>query len=156
MIRPFSKKRAKQNSGSYKEAKQVAWERCEGRCEAYRYGLTSRCSGELEPDHIVPRGRGGILDDPNNIQWLCHAHHTMKTHVMVKGASIIGMNGISALEKERYEWEYKAIAQNPELTIGDLERLWKRHQAIYCKSIDAEMRYMLGGSKPKERYGKNS
>lgn len=32
-----------------------------------------------ELDHITPKRAGGT-DDPENLQWLCHAHHVAKTH----------------------------------------------------------------------------
>lgn len=37
------------------------------------------CSGRMMLDHKVERKDGGADLDPNNLQWLCHRHHQIKT-----------------------------------------------------------------------------
>lgn len=36
-------------------------------------------SKTMHLDHIVAMAKGGKRLDPNNVQWLCHTHHSEKT-----------------------------------------------------------------------------
>lgn len=61
-------------------------------------GISSRlCSGPLDVDEIVSRGRGGSALDPDNCQTLCRAHHDAK-HSHIHAASILGLWGSAAME----------------------------------------------------------
>jgi 5-methylcytosine-specific restriction protein A len=60
-------------SKEWREAK--AAKRREGRTWCARCGSTDR----LILDHIVERKDGGAELDLRNLEWLCHAHHQIKT-----------------------------------------------------------------------------
>lgn len=49
-------------------------------CQAINeYGRRCNAIDRLEVDHIVPRANGG-KDERNNLQTLCHTHHSQKTY----------------------------------------------------------------------------
>jgi 5-methylcytosine-specific restriction endonuclease McrA len=49
-----------------------------GLCQAKFLIGSITCSGPLDVDEIIPRGRGGNYLDPENCQVLCRAHHRWK------------------------------------------------------------------------------
>jgi len=50
-------------------------------CERGMRAQDGKCQGELELDHVIPRGRGNHnVDDYSNLQLLCSSCHRFKTN----------------------------------------------------------------------------
>lgn len=133
-MRQVSRKRASLKR-EYEKAKEVAFEFYGHRCVVSLWSQIP-CSDVLHPDHVIPLGRGGKYADPNNIWPLCHIDHHLKTHVLVKGAEILGLYGKHFQEIREFEWR----AHNPD---GD----WDEYFASWMRTWDAEKRYMQGGKR---------
>ena len=74
----FASQKTKDNAPKRAEVRRIVLQRDMGLCQA-RFLVTSiTCSGNLDVDEIIPRGRGGNYLDPDNCQVLCRAHHRWK------------------------------------------------------------------------------
>lgn len=60
------------------EVRRIVLARDMGLCRAKFLVPSIQCSGPLDIDEVIPRGRGGNYLDPNNCQVLCRAHHRWK------------------------------------------------------------------------------
>lgn len=135
MIRPISKKRQAANK-EYLQAKQEVLLR-DKTCVCDRWSkVPCKYWDGPDYDHIVSRGRGGSLTDPDNIQLLCRADHNLKTSVLPQIASILGLNGQQALEFEQLTFAF-----------GNPNGIWDEYVEASRKIWDAEKRYMLGGKR---------
>lgn len=134
-MRKVSLKRQQENK-EYKKAKLVVLER-DKTCVCDRWSKTP-CKYWDGPDydHIVSRGRGGSLTDPDNIQLLCRADHNLKTDVLPQVASVLGLNGPDSQDFEKFVF----LQENPK---GD----WNKYFEQSKRQWDAEKRYMLGGQR---------
>jgi 5-methylcytosine-specific restriction protein A len=63
---------ARRNATRYAAGNQCEWITADGRCPA----------DGMECDHITPGDDHALT----NLQWLCHAHHTMKTQAEAQAA----------------------------------------------------------------------
>lgn len=74
----FASQKTKDNAPRRAEVRRIVLQRDMRLCQA-RFLVTSiTCSGHLDVDEIIPRGRGGNYLDPENCQVLCRAHHRWK------------------------------------------------------------------------------
>ncbi len=133
-MRMVSKKRAGERR-AYAKAKEEAFAFYGYRCVCSGWSEIP-CSDELEPDHVVPLGRGGKYADPNNIWPLCHACHHLKTHVLVKGSEILGLYGI----KKQEEREFEFYLEHP-------DGIWSEEIDDWLGVWNAEKRYMTTGKR---------
>lgn len=62
-------------TSEWKRIRQQATTELDYRCQHANQG---RCAGPLELDHIRNHKSGGT-NTLDNLQWLCHTHHTAKT-----------------------------------------------------------------------------
>jgi 5-methylcytosine-specific restriction endonuclease McrA len=70
--------KTKNNAEKRAEIRRIVLQRDMGLCRAkFLVGFIS-CSGQLDIDEVIPRGRGGNYLDPTNCQVLCRAHHRWK------------------------------------------------------------------------------
>lgn len=71
-MRSVSKKRARALRRRRIMLERVGFDR---RCEARQSVPRVECWGQTDPHEPRTRARGGPIDDPNNLMWLCSAHH---------------------------------------------------------------------------------
>jgi hypothetical protein len=45
-------------------------------CQAASLVPEVKCQGQLDPHEPLTRARGGSITDPDNLIWLCRAHHS--------------------------------------------------------------------------------
>lgn len=76
-LNPASKK-TKKNAAKRAEVRRIVHQRDMGLCRARFLVGSITCSGPLDIDEVIPRGRGGNYLDPDNCQVLCRAHHRWK------------------------------------------------------------------------------
>lgn len=74
----FSSKKTKNNAEKRAEVRRIVMQRDMGLCQARFLVGSITCSGPLDIDEVIPRGRGGNYLDPTNCQVLCRAHHRWK------------------------------------------------------------------------------
>lgn len=84
-----SKKRIKEGPRR-EEVRRIVLERDMGLCRAKFLVDFLTCSGPLDVDEVIPRGRGGDHLNPDNCQVLCRAHHRWK-HDHPKEAEELGL-----------------------------------------------------------------
>ena len=60
------------------EVRRIVLQRDMGLCQAKFLVTYLTCSGPLDVDEVIPRGRGGDHLDPSNCQVLCRTHHRWK------------------------------------------------------------------------------
>ena len=70
--------KTKNNAPKRAEVRRIVMQRDMGLCQAKFLIGSITCSGPLDVDEIIPRGRGGNYLDPENCQVLCRAHHRWK------------------------------------------------------------------------------
>ena len=74
----FMSEKTKSQLEQRKEVVRIVLERDMRLCKAkFLVGLIT-CSGPLDVDEVIPRGRGGDHLNPDNCQVLCRAHHRWK------------------------------------------------------------------------------
>lgn len=71
-------KKAKSQAPQRAEVRRIVLQRDMGLCRARFLVTYLSCSGPLDVDEVIPRGRGGDYLDPNNCQVLCRTHHRWK------------------------------------------------------------------------------
>jgi 5-methylcytosine-specific restriction endonuclease McrA len=71
-------KKTKNNAEKRAEVRRIVMQRDMGLCQAKFLVNSITCSGTLDIDEVIPRGRGGNYLDPTNCQVLCRAHHRWK------------------------------------------------------------------------------
>ena len=74
----FQSKKTENNAEQRSEVRRIVMQRDMGLCRARFLVGSITCSGPLDIDEVIPRGRGGNYLDPNNCQVLCRAHHRWK------------------------------------------------------------------------------
>jgi hypothetical protein len=74
----FASKKTKKNAAERTEVRRIVMQRDMGLCRARFLVGSITCSGPLDIDEVIPRGRGGNYLDPTNCQVLCRAHHRWK------------------------------------------------------------------------------
>ena len=74
----FSSNKTKNNIPKRQEVRRIVLERDMKLCQAKFLVESIACSGPLDIDEVIPRGRGGNYLDPDNCQVLCRAHHRWK------------------------------------------------------------------------------
>ena len=74
----FASKKTKNNASKRADVRRIVMQRDMGLCQAKFLVGSIMCSGQLDIDEVIPRGRGGNYLDPNNCQVLCRAHHRWK------------------------------------------------------------------------------
>lgn len=74
----FASQKTKDNAPKRAEVRRIVLQRDMGLCQARFLVTLITCSGHLDVDEIIPRGRGGNYLDPENCQVLCRAHHRWK------------------------------------------------------------------------------
>ena len=74
----FASQKTKDNIPKRQEVRRIVHARDMGLCSAKFLVGSIQCSGQLDIDEIIPRGRGGNYLDPDNCQVLCRAHHRWK------------------------------------------------------------------------------
>lgn len=74
----FASDKTKNNEPKRAEVRRIVHQRDMGLCRAKFLVGSITCSGPLDIDEIIPRGRGGNYLDPDNCQVLCRAHHRWK------------------------------------------------------------------------------
>lgn len=87
--RKTSRKRIKEGP-QRKEVRRIVMQRDMGLCRAKFLVTYLSCSGPLDVDEVIPRGRGGDHLNPDNCQVLCRAHHRWK-HDHPKEAEELGL-----------------------------------------------------------------
>lgn len=70
--------KTKNQAGQRSEVRRIVLQRDMGLCQAKFLVTYLSCSGPLDVDEVIPRGRGGDHLDPNNCQVLCRMHHRWK------------------------------------------------------------------------------
>jgi len=70
--------KTKNNYPKRAEVRRIVMQRDMGLCRAKFLIGSIMCSGPLDIDEVIPRGRGGNYLDPENCQVLCRAHHRWK------------------------------------------------------------------------------
>lgn len=83
-------KKTKSQAGQRAEVRRIVIERDMGLCQAKFLVTYLTCSGPLDVDEVIPRGRGGDHLNPDNCQVLCRAHHRWK-HDHPKEAEELGL-----------------------------------------------------------------
>jgi 5-methylcytosine-specific restriction endonuclease McrA len=74
----FMSEKAKSQLPQREEVRRIVLQRDMGLCKAkFLVGFIS-CSGPLDVDEVIPRGRGGDHLNPDNCQVLCRMHHRWK------------------------------------------------------------------------------
>jgi hypothetical protein len=71
-------KKTKNKANERAEVRRIVMQRDMGLCRAKFLVGSITCSGPLDIDEVIPRGRGGNYLDPHNCQVLCRAHHRWK------------------------------------------------------------------------------
>lgn len=74
----FASNKTKNNASKRTEVRRIVHQRDMGLCQAKFLVASITCSGPLDIDEVIPRGRGGNYLDPDNCQVLCRAHHRWK------------------------------------------------------------------------------
>ena len=74
----FASNKTKNNASKRAEVRRIVMQRDMGLCQAKFLVGSITCSGPLDIDEVIPRGRGGNYLDPDNCQVLCRAHHRWK------------------------------------------------------------------------------
>lgn len=74
----FISEKTKNEMPERKEVRRIVLARDMGLCRAKFLVVSTQCSGPLDIDEVIPRGRGGNYLDPTNCQVLCRAHHRWK------------------------------------------------------------------------------
>lgn len=74
----FTSQKTKNNSAKRLEVRRIVMQRDMGLCRAKFLVGSIMCSGPLDIDEVIPRGRGGNYLDPDNCQVLCRSHHRWK------------------------------------------------------------------------------
>lgn len=74
----FASNKTKKNASKRTEVRRIVMQRDMGLCRAKFLVGSITCSGPLDIDEVIPRGRGGNYLDPENCQVLCRAHHRWK------------------------------------------------------------------------------
>jgi hypothetical protein len=74
----FASSKTKNNMPKRQEVRRIVLARDMGLCQARFLVESITCSGPLDVDEVIPRGRGGNYLDPDNCQVLCRAHHRWK------------------------------------------------------------------------------
>jgi hypothetical protein len=74
----FASNKTKNNIPKRAEVRRIVFQRDMGLCQAKFLVGSITCSGPLDIDEVIPRGRGGNYLDPDNCQVLCRAHHRWK------------------------------------------------------------------------------
>jgi len=74
----FASEKTKNNAPKRAEVRRIVFQRDMGLCRAKFLVGSITCSGPLDIDEVIPRGRGGNYLDPDNCQVLCRAHHRWK------------------------------------------------------------------------------
>jgi hypothetical protein len=74
----FASSKTKNNIPKRQEVRRIVLERDMKLCRAKFLVESIACSGPLDIDEVIPRGRGGNYLDPDNCQVLCRAHHRWK------------------------------------------------------------------------------
>lgn len=83
------KRRAEQQQ--YARAKQLAWNRDKGQCQAAEVWGDVSCAGRLDPHHIRAKSTCPELrNDPDNLIVLCRMHHD-ETHRNPLRARALGL-----------------------------------------------------------------
>ena len=70
--------KTKKNKTKRAEVRRIVLQRDMGLCRAKFLVTYLQCSGPLDVDEVIPRGRGGDHLNPDNCQVLCRAHHRWK------------------------------------------------------------------------------
>jgi 5-methylcytosine-specific restriction endonuclease McrA len=83
-------KKTKSQAPQRAEVRRIVLERDMGLCRAKFLVTYIQCSGPLDVDEVIPRGRGGDHLNPDNCQVLCRAHHRWK-HDHPKEAEELGL-----------------------------------------------------------------
>jgi len=89
VVNKASKKRIEEGPRR-EEVRRIVIERDMGLCRAKFLVTYLSCSGPLDVDEVIPRGRGGDHLNPDNCQVLCRAHHRWK-HDHPKEAEELGL-----------------------------------------------------------------
>lgn len=71
-------KKTKKEIPLRQEVRRIVMQRDMSECRAKFLVDSVSCSGPLDIDEIIPRGRGGNYLDPDNCQVLCRMHHRWK------------------------------------------------------------------------------
>lgn len=74
----FASDKTKNNQEARAEVRRIVMQRDMGLCKAKFLVGSITCSGPLDIDEVIPRGRGGNYLDPDNCQVLCRMHHRWK------------------------------------------------------------------------------
>lgn len=74
----LASRKTKNNAAKRTEVRRIVLQRDMGLCQAKFLVGSIACSGPLDIDEVIPRGRGGNYLDPDNCQVLCRAHHRWK------------------------------------------------------------------------------
>lgn len=74
----FASNKTKNNASKRTEVRRIVMQRDMRLCQAKFLVASITCSGPLDIDEVIPRGRGGNYLDPDNCQVLCRAHHRWK------------------------------------------------------------------------------
>lgn len=74
----FASEKTKNNAAERAEVRRIVLQRDMGLCQARFLVESVTCSGPLDVDEVIPRGRGGNYLDPDNCQVLCRMHHRWK------------------------------------------------------------------------------
>jgi len=74
----FASDKTKNSAFKRAEVRRIVMQRDMGLCRAKFLVGSVVCSGPLDTDEVIPRGRGGNYLDPDNCQVLCRAHHRWK------------------------------------------------------------------------------
>lgn len=74
-------KRRSAESVEYRKAKEQAWLRDRGQCQARRIWPEIDCHGRIDPHHVAPTGRFPELRcDVDNLKCVCRGHHDAIHH----------------------------------------------------------------------------
>ena len=74
-IKPVSGDRRAEKA-AYDRAKQIAWNRDRGQCQAASAFPEVPCAGRVDPHHVAPTGVWPELRcEPSNIKCCCRRHH---------------------------------------------------------------------------------
>lgn len=74
----FMSQKTKNEMPEREQVRRIVFARDMGLCRAKFLVTSMQCSGPLDVDEVIPRGRGGNYLDPTNCQVLCRAHHRWK------------------------------------------------------------------------------
>ena len=75
LARQSDKRRSEQQA--YDQAKQRAWDRDRGQCQAAQHFPDIPCHGQIDPHHVAPRSRyPEMRADVTNLVCCCRRHHS--------------------------------------------------------------------------------